>query len=85
MSFPKPVQKGNIVERTWKLGGMYSDAIQQIVHWLEKAQQVAEEPQKSIIGALINYYRTGDLREFDRYNILWVSDNASNVDFVKIH
>ena len=75
-------EKGNIVERTWKLGGMYSDAIQQIVHWLEKAQQVAEEPQESIIGALINYYRTGDLREFDRYNILWVSDNTSNVDFV---
>ena len=75
-------EKGNIVERTWKLGGMYSDAIQQIVYWLEKAQQVAEEPQKSIIGALINYYRTGDLREFDRYNILWVGDNSSNVDFV---
>ncbi|MBR2399028.1 MAG: dihydrofolate reductase, partial [Alistipes sp.] len=75
-------EKGNIVERTWKLGGMYSDAIQQIIFWLEKAQQVAEEPQKSIIGALINYYRTGDLREFDRYNILWVSDNTSNVDFV---
>ncbi|MBR2331572.1 MAG: dihydrofolate reductase, partial [Alistipes sp.] len=75
-------EKGNIVERTWKLGGMYSDAIQQIIFWLEKAQHVAEEPQKSIIGALINYYRTGDLREFDRYNILWVSDNTSNVDFV---
>ena len=75
-------EKGNIVERTWKLGGMYSSAIQQIVFWLEKAAAVAEEPQKSIINALINYYRTGDLREFDRYNILWVGDNVSNVDFV---
>ena len=63
---------GKIVEQTWKLGGMYSAAIQQIVFWLEKAAGVAQEPQKSIINALINYYRTGDLREFDRYNILWV-------------
>ncbi len=73
---------GNIVEQVWKLGGMYSAAIQQIVYWLEKAAQVAAEPQKSIINTLINYYRTGDLREFDRYNVLWVGDNTSNVDFV---
>lgn len=73
---------GKIAERVWQLGGMYSDAIQQIVFWLEKARSVAEEPQKSIIDALINYYRTGDLREFDRYNVLWVGDNVSNVDFV---
>ena len=75
-------ESGKIVEKTWKLGGMYSDAIAQIVFWLEKAAQVAEEPQKSIINALVNYYRTGNLREFDRYNILWVGDNESNVDFV---
>ena len=75
-------EQGNIVERTWKVGGMYSAAIEQIVFWLEKAAQVAEEPQKSIINALVNYYRTGDLREFDRYNVLWVGDNSSNVDFV---
>ena len=73
---------GKIVEQVWRMGGMYSDAIQQIVFWLEKARSVAEEPQKSIIDALINYYRTGDLREFDRYNVLWVGDNTSNVDFV---
>ncbi|MBO5877948.1 MAG: dihydrofolate reductase [Alistipes sp.] len=75
-------ENGQIVEKTWKLGGMYSEAIAQIVFWLEKAAQVAEEPQKSIINALVNYYRTGNLREFDRYNILWVGDNESNVDFV---
>ena len=75
-------EKGEIVEQVWKLGGMYSAAIEQIVFWLEKAAQVAEEPQKSIINALINYYRTGNLREFDRYNVLWVGDNESNVDFV---
>ena len=74
--------EGNIVERVWKLGGMYSTAIEQIVFWLDKAAQVAEEPQKSIINALSNYYRTGDLREFDRYNVLWVGDNQSNIDFV---
>ena len=74
--------EGNIVERVWKLGGMYSTAIEQIVFWLDKAAQVADEPQKSIINALSNYYRTGDLREFDRYNVLWVGDNQSNVDFV---
>ena len=73
---------GKIVEQTWKLGGMYSAAIEQIVYWLEKAAQVAEEPQKSTINTLVNYYRTGNLREFDRYNILWVGDNESNVDFV---
>ena len=73
---------GKIYERVWKLGGMYSEAIEQIIFWLEKAEQVAEEPQKSIINALVNYYRTGDLREFDRYNVLWVGDNESNVDFV---
>ncbi|MBO5985007.1 MAG: dihydrofolate reductase [Rikenellaceae bacterium] len=75
-------EQGNIVEKVWKLGGMYSAAIEQIIFWLEKAAQVAEEPQKSIINALVNYYRTGNLREFDRYNILWVGDNESNVDFV---
>ncbi len=73
---------GTIVERTWRLGGMYTSAIQQIIYWLEQARQVADEPQKSIIDALVNYYRTGDLREFDRYNILWVGDNSSNVDFI---
>ncbi len=73
---------GRIVERTWRLGGMYSAAIEQIIYWLEQAGDVADEPQKSIIDALVNYYRTGDLREFDRYNILWVGDETSNVDFV---
>ena len=75
-------EEGKIVEKVWKMGGMYSAAIEKIVFWLEKAAQVAEEPQKSIINALVNYYRTGDLREFDRYNVLWVGDNESNVDFV---
>lgn len=73
---------GRIYERVWKLGGMYSPAIEKIVYWLEKAQAVAAEPQKTNIEALISYYKTGELKEFDRYNIGWVKDTVSNVDFV---
>ena len=53
---------------------MYSPAIERIVYWLEKAQAVAKEPQKTNIAALVSYYKTGDLKEFDRYNIGWVKD-----------
>ena len=67
-------EDGVVRERVWKIGGMYSPAIEKIVYWLEKAQAVATEPQKSNIAALIEYYKTGDLREFDRYNIGWVKD-----------
>lgn len=74
--------EGNLKEVVWKVGGLYSPAIEKIVFWLRKAESVAAEPQKSTIAALINYYETGDLREFDRYNVLWVGDNSSNVDFV---
>ena len=75
-------ENGRIVERVWKVGGMYSPAIERIVGWLEKAENVSAEPQKSIIASLIKYYRTGDLRQFDDYNIKWVRDTVSNVDFV---
>ncbi len=75
-------EKGELEELTWKVGGLYSAAIEQIVFWLRKAEAVAQEPQKSTIAALINYYETGDLREFDRYNVMWVKDTESNVDFV---
>ena len=78
----KEEKTGRIYERTWRVGGMYSPAIERIVHWLEKAQTVAKEPQKTNIAALVSYYKTGDLREFDRYNIGWVKDTVSNVDFV---
>ena len=75
-------EDGTIRERVWKVGGMYSPAIEKIVYWLEKAQGVAQEPQKATIAALIDYYKTGNLHDFDRYNILWVRDTVSNVDFV---
>ena len=70
-------------EQVWKLGGMYSDAIEQIVYWLEKASGVAEnENQKKALDLLIAYYKSGDLAKFDEYCIAWVQDTASRVDVV---
>ncbi len=69
-------------EKTWRIGGMYSGALEKIVGWLEKAAGVANPTQKAIIEKLISYYRTGDLREFDEYSIAWTQDTASRVDFV---
>lgn len=76
-------ENGQLVERVWKVGGLYSEAIERIVVELEKATAFAEnEKQRQIIATLIDYYRTGDLRTFDAYSILWVEDTDSQVDFV---
>lgn len=76
-------ENGQLVERVWKVGGLYSEAIERIVTELEKAAAFAEnEKQRQIIATLIDYYRTGDLRAFDAYSILWVEDTDSQVDFV---
>ena len=76
-------ENGQLVERVWKVGGLYSEAIERIVAELEKAAAFAEnEKQRQIITTLIDYYRTGDLRTFDAYSILWVEDTDSQVDFV---
>lgn len=76
-------ENGQLVERVWKVGGLYSEAIERIVAELEKAVTFAEnEKQRQIIATLIDYYRTGDLRTFDAYSILWVEDTDSQVDFV---
>ena len=75
-------KNGKIYEQVYKVGGMYTEAIEQVVYWLEKAEAVAEEPLKTTIGLLIKYYRSGDLRDFDAFNISWVQDTQSNVDFV---
>ncbi|HUM47080.1 MAG TPA: hypothetical protein PLD84_09135 [Chitinophagales bacterium] len=73
---------GKIKEKTWKVGGMYSPAIEKIVFWLKKAATVAESPhQQNMINLLIAYYKTGDLKKFDEYSIEWVKD-TSVVDFV---
>lgn len=73
---------GKIYERVWKVGGMYSPAIEKIVYWLDKAAGVASPAQRETLEALISFYQTGDLREYDRFNILWVKDTTSIVDFV---
>lgn len=74
---------GEIVEKVWKVGGMYGQAISKIVYWLEKATNVAEnENQKTALKLLVEYYKTGDLKKWDEYNIAWVADVNSRIDVV---
>lgn len=76
-------ENGQVVEKVYKVGGMYGDAISRIVGWLEKAANVAEnDNQKDIINLLISFYQSGDLRTFDEFNIKWVQDLTSQIDFV---
>lgn len=74
---------GVIREQVWKIGGMYSPALEKIVGWLEKAEAVAEnEEQRRVIQLLIEFYYTGDLKVFDAYSIAWLKDTSSRIDFV---
>ncbi len=74
---------GKIYEEVYKQGGRYGQAIEKIVYWLEKAASVAEnDQQRAVIEKLIEYYKSGDLKQFDEYAILWVNDLDSRVDFV---
>ena len=74
---------GEIVERIWSIDGMYGPAIEQIVYWLEKASGVAENDlQKAWIDKLVTYYKSGDLADFDDFNIAWVADTDSRIDAV---
>jgi len=76
-------KEGKIYEEVYKADGLYGKAITKIISHLEAAQAVAENDlQKKYIGELIEYYRTGDLRMWDQYNISWVGDTKSTVDFV---
>lgn len=76
-------ENGKVTEKVWKVGGLYTQAIEQIVAQLQKAVPFAEnDTQKSIIQKLIEYYQTGDLKTFDAYSVLWVEDTVSEVDFV---
>ncbi|MDR3188160.1 MAG: dipeptidyl peptidase 3 [Prevotellaceae bacterium] len=73
---------GKIVEEVWKAGGLYAQAIEKIVYWLEKAASVAEnDGQRQVIETLIRFYQNGNLRDFDEYSILWAAD-TSRVDFI---
>lgn len=74
---------GKVTEQVYRLGGYYSEAIEKIVANLEKAKKYAESPdQAAVIEELIKFYRTGDLRLFDSYSILWTEDTDSQVDFI---
>ena len=74
---------GEIVEKIWKVGGMYGPAIEQIIYWLDKAAIVAENDlQKDWIEKLVTYYKSGDLKDYDDYNIAWVADTDSRLDAV---
>lgn len=78
------VKKDGVVqEEVWKIGGMYGEALQKIVSWLDKAAEVAEnDRQREVIRLLTEFYRTGDLKTFDAYSIVWLKDTDSLVDFV---
>ena len=80
----KLVKKDGVVqEEVYKVSGLYSQAIEKIVYWLKKAAEVAEnENQKAVIEKLVEFYQSGDLRDYDEYNILWVNDLDSRIDFV---
>lgn len=76
-------ENGKVFEKVWKVGGLYSPALEKIVYWLKKAEGVTEnDTQKAVITKLIEYYNTGDLKKFDEYCIQWLKDLNSHVDFV---
>ncbi|GGG81882.1 dihydrofolate reductase [Parapedobacter pyrenivorans] len=73
---------GKLTEKVWKSGGMYGDAIDQMIFWLEKAIPLAENPQqKQALTLLSQYYQTGDLKIWDEYNKAWVQDTTGTIDF----
>ena len=76
-------KNGKIVERVWSADGMYGPAIREVMKWLELAATVADTPeQEAYTRTLIEYYKTGDLKLFDQYNVAWVEDTKSTVDYV---
>ena len=76
-------EDGELKEKVWKLGGMYGPAIEEIVGWLERAIEVAEnDEQRVALQKLVAYYRSGDLADFDAYNVAWVNDTDSMVDTI---
>jgi len=76
-------ENGQVVEKVWKTDGMYGEALKSIVYWLEKAKAVAENTkQEEALGKLIEHFNTGNLKSFDEYNILWLQDTKSKVDFI---
>ena len=76
-------ENGELVEKVWKLNGMYSDEIENVIYWLNKASEFAEnEKQKQGLELLIEYYQTGDLNIWDEYNVVWVETVEGDVDYI---
>ncbi|UAB81285.1 dihydrofolate reductase [Marixanthomonas sp. SCSIO 43207] len=76
-------ENGKLVEKTYKSGGLYGQAIDKIVEWLEKAKGVAEnEKQAKAIGLLIEYYKTGSLDTWDDYCVAWVESTEGDIDWI---
>ncbi|MEE9407197.1 MAG: dihydrofolate reductase [Polaribacter sp.] len=76
-------EDGKLVEKVWKSGGMYGKAIDQIIGWLQKAKEVAEnDKQAEALGLLIEYYKTGSLDTWDKYAIAWVTSTEGNIDWI---
>ena len=74
---------GKVVAQTWKVGGLYTEAIEKIVYWLEKAIPLAENAeQKLTLERLVTYYKTGNVQDWDQYNLAWINDTASRTDVV---
>jgi dipeptidyl-peptidase-3 len=76
-------EDGEVRENTWKVGVMYTQSIEKIVYWLEKAITVAEnDKQKDALEKLVKYYKSGDVHDWDEYNIAWINDTESRIDVV---
>jgi len=76
-------ENGKLVEKVYKSGGLYGEAIDEIINWLEKAKGVAEnEKQANALSLLIDYYTTGDLKTWDDYNVAWVEATEGNIDYI---
>ncbi len=76
-------ENGVLKERVYKSGGLYGSAINEVIKWLEKASEVAEnEAQGNAIDLLIKYYMTGDLQTWDDYNVAWTAATEGNVDYI---
>lgn len=76
-------EDGKLIEKVYRIGGMYSSSIEKIIYWLEKAKEVAEnQKQEKGLELLIKYYKTGDLKTWDDYNIAWVEATDGDVDYI---
>ena len=76
-------EDGELKEQVWSADGKYANAIRHIIYWLEKAMDAAEnEQQKKVISLLITYYKSGDLKDFNKYCIEWLKEHDSSIDFI---